>query len=119
MAGSLTSVIRDAIGDKPMTGIRLQLYWVENHGDVLVRAGATNARGTTNSPLLDASKLSAGTYKLVLHVGDYFASEQHPDAKRYLDVLPIVFVIDDASRHTQIDVAVTPNSYTVNHRQGG
>jgi 5-hydroxyisourate hydrolase/2-oxo-4-hydroxy-4-carboxy-5-ureidoimidazoline decarboxylase len=117
--GSLISFVRDTVGEKPMAGIRLQLYWVENHGDVLVRAGATNANGTTDTPLLESSKLSAGTYKLVLHVGDYFAGENHPDAKRYLDVLPVVFVVDDASARTRIDVDVTPASYTVRHTTHG
>ncbi len=119
MCGSLTTLIHDAAGGQPMAGIRVQLYWVENHGDVLVRAGATNARGTTDSPLLANSKLSAGTYKLLLHVGDYYAAQQHPDAKRYLDVLPIVFVVDDASTHTQIDVTVTPSTYIVAHQRHG
>lgn len=117
MAGSLTSIIHDAAGDRPMAGMRVQLYWVEHHNDVLVRAGATNAQGTTDTPLLDASRLSAGTYKLVLHVGDYFATQSHPDARRYLDVLPIVFVVDDASANTRIEVSVTPSSYTVRHHR--
>lgn len=118
MAGSITCFIHDAAGEKPMAAIRVQLYWVENHGDVLVRAGATNVRGTTDAPLLDAVKLSAGAYKLVLHVGDYYANQNHPDAKRYLDVLPIAFIVDDASVHTRIDVAVTPSTYTVKHVRG-
>jgi len=113
--GSLINFVRDASGDKPMAGMRLQLYWVEHHGDVLVRAGATNARGSTDAPLLEGSKLSAGTYKLVLHVGDYFANEGHADAKRYLDIVPVVFVVDDASARTRIDVELTPQSYAVRH----
>lgn len=115
MSAMLTARIFDATRGVPANGVRFQLYWVESHGDVLLRAGATNDQGTTDAPLLDPSKISAGSYKLVLHIGDYFESH-NGDAnpgRVFLDLLPVVFVIDDASQPTHVEVRVWPTGYHV------
>lgn len=109
---ALTANLTDALSNGPAVGVRMQIYWVETHGDVLLRAASTNARGTTDAPLVTGSKLSAGVYKLVLHAGDYF-HHTHPDCARCLDVMPIVFVIDDASAGRVVHVSLSPNAYTV------
>ncbi|MBC7785736.1 MAG: hydroxyisourate hydrolase [Burkholderiales bacterium] len=109
----LTASLYDAHANTPAAGVRYQLYWTEARGDVLLRAGATNRLGTTDTPLLDINKLSAGVYKLVIHLGDYYEHASIPDARHFLDVLPIVFVIDDARRSTRIAIRVTPTSYSV------
>jgi 5-hydroxyisourate hydrolase len=113
MPATLTAKIIDSATQRPAEGVRVQLYWVEAHGDVLLRAGSTNSDGTTPQPLLEASKMSAGTYKLVLHLGDYFELVHTDVPTRFLDVVPIVFVIDDASKHVSVHVRVAPTGYTV------
>jgi 5-hydroxyisourate hydrolase len=117
MSATLTTTVLDAARNAPAAGVRFQLYWVEPRGEVLLRAGATNAAGTTDAPLLDSAKLSAGSYKLVLHVGDYFASQsQHASPGHlFLDLLPVVFVIEDASSPTHVQISVSPTGYAV-HR---
>jgi 5-hydroxyisourate hydrolase len=113
MPATLTAKIFDSATQQPVAGVRMQLYWVEAHGEVLLRAASTNADGTTPQPLLEASKMSAGTYKLVLHLGDYFELTHADVPTRFLDIVPIVFVIDDASKHAALHVNVSPTRYAV------
>ncbi len=113
MSANLTTKIFDTARNVPAAGVRFQLYWVESRGDVLLRAGATNERGTTDAALLDPSKLSAGSYKLVLHIGDYFETHNTTAGRLFLDLLPVVFMIDDASQPTHVEVRVWPTGYNV------
>lgn len=112
MPGSLTAIVRDSLLGRPAAGLRVQAYWVEAAGDVLLRAASTNDHGTTAAPLVSGSKLSAGVYKLVLHAGDYL-QHTHPDVSRSLDVLPVVFVVDDASAGRQVTIDLSPDGYAV------
>jgi 5-hydroxyisourate hydrolase len=113
MPSTLTAQIFDETTGQPASGVRVQLYWVEARGDVLLRAGSTNDAGSTDQPLLDPTKMSAGTYKLVLHLGDYFERSANDVPVRFLDVVPVVFVIDDASRNAHVRVSVSPTTYQV------
>ncbi|HEY0008252.1 MAG TPA: hydroxyisourate hydrolase [Tepidisphaeraceae bacterium] len=112
MTSNLTLHVHDDRSNAPAAGLRFQLYWVEAAGDVLLRAGSTNARGTTAGALLDGPKMSAGIYRLVLHAGDYFDNNGGVE-RRFLDHLPITFVIDDASCETGLMVRLSPRGYAV------
>lgn len=112
MTSTLTISVHDDRFAAPAQGVRFQLYWVETDGDVLLRAGSTNAQGSTSGPLLDGPKMSAGVYRLVLHVGDYF-EQTGGVQRRFLDHLPVTFVIDDASCATDLKIHVQPGGYAV------
>ena len=76
-------------------------------------AGATtNAEGRTDSPLLEGGALTAGTYRLVFHVGEYFRSRGEPDAGRFLEKVPVVFVVDDPEGKYHVPLLVSPWSYS-------
>ncbi|HEX8340094.1 MAG TPA: hydroxyisourate hydrolase [Tepidisphaeraceae bacterium] len=113
MRATLTLQLTDASADAPASGVRFQLYWCEPAGDVLLRAGTTNADGSTVAPLLDASKFSAGTYKLVLHAGDYLARHADHAAQPCFEQVQAVFVIADAERPARVGVALSPARYSV------
>jgi hydroxyisourate hydrolase len=100
-AGKLSTHVLDTARGKPAAGVRVELYRVGAPGGAapLVEA-VTNADGRTPAPLLDGEDLTAGTYRLAFHVGDYFAAIGHGDAKRFLDVVPIVFVSMTRQRGT-------------------
>jgi 5-hydroxyisourate hydrolase len=108
----LSTHILDTASGKPAAGVRVQLFWVEPHSEVLLRATATNADGRTDGPMVEGERFSAGTYKLVFHIGDYFVEQGHADAKKFLDVIPIVFVVDDAARNYHVPLLVSPWSYS-------
>jgi 5-hydroxyisourate hydrolase len=111
MTATLTLSVTDETINRPAVGLRFQLYWVEGGDEILLRAGSTNDYGATSAPLLDGAKMSAGVYKLVLHAGDYF--DCPPGEGRVLDHVPVVFVIEDASRATELTVRLRPTGYAV------
>ena len=112
MTSAVTVHVSDTATGRPAVGLRMQVYWSEASGDVLLRAASTNADGTTATPMVAGAKLSAGVYKLVLHVGDY-AQHAWPEAARCLDVVPVVFTVDDATAGRRVDVTVGPAEYAV------
>ncbi|HEX8323180.1 MAG TPA: hydroxyisourate hydrolase [Tepidisphaeraceae bacterium] len=112
MPSALTAIIEDTLLGRRAAGLRLQVYWVEPQGDVLLKAASTNDDGTTALPLISGAKLSAGVYKIVLHAGDYF-QHAHPERARALDIVPVVFVIDDAAAGRQVRVELAPDRYSV------
>jgi hydroxyisourate hydrolase len=72
----------------------------------------TNTDGRTDSPLLEGGALTAGTYRLVFHVAEYFRSRGNPDAGRFLETVPVVFVVDDPAGKYHIPLLVSPWSYS-------
>ncbi|MCE9614423.1 MAG: hydroxyisourate hydrolase [Lentisphaerae bacterium] len=112
MSGKLTSHVLDTGRGRPAAGMAVQLWRVEPKGDVLVREAVTNADGRTDSPLVEGAAFAAGTYRLVFAVGDYFASQRDADARRFLDAVPLVFRVDDASRNYHVPLLVSPWSYS-------
>ncbi|MGN6628173.1 MAG: hydroxyisourate hydrolase [Tepidisphaeraceae bacterium] len=113
MHGKLTTTLVDALTGKPASGLRLQIYWMEPTGDVLLRTTTTTESGTTSKPLLESSQFSAGSYRLLLHVGDYFAAQLPSDAPRFFEQLPVHFVVADASTDVCLDIVVAPTTYSV------
>ena len=112
MDGSLSVVVQDEVAGCPAAGLRMQVYWVEPNGDVLLKAASTDTNGTTATPLVSGTRLSAGVYRLVLHIGDYL-QQTNWEVTRSVNVLPIVFVIDHASVGRQVRVSVCPSRYAV------
>jgi 5-hydroxyisourate hydrolase len=113
MTATLTATLHDAHHDRPAAGVRVQLYWIDTHGDVLLKSGCTNGDGTTDAPLLDTAKMSAGRYRLVVHAGDYFEESGLDHPRSFIDILPLAFVIEDASQPLHLSIRVTPTSYCV------
>jgi 5-hydroxyisourate hydrolase len=112
-AGKLTTHVLDTAHGKPAAGVRIELYRVGAPGGAapLVEA-VTNADGRTPAPLLAGEDLTAGTYRLSFHVGDYFCGAGHPDGRRFLDVVPVVFVVDDPAAGYHVPLLVSPWAYS-------
>ncbi len=111
MAKLSTHVLNTASGE-PAKHMRVQLFWVEPQHDVSIKGTVTNIDGRTDEPLLEGDRFGAGCYKLVFHVGDYFAEQNNPDAKKFLDKVSIVFVVDDATRNYHVPLLVSPWAYS-------
>jgi hydroxyisourate hydrolase len=115
MTGKLTTHVLDTSRGWPAAGMRVELYRVGAPGG----AGAaplavleTGPDGRAPAPLLEGDAMTAGTYRLAFHVGAYFASHRDPDARRFLDVVPIVFTIDDPTAHYHVPLLVSPWAYS-------
>jgi 5-hydroxyisourate hydrolase len=104
--GRLTTHVLDTANGKPGAAMALELFVLEGTQWKNVKAVQTNADGRTDAPLLEGDQFRAGTYQLVFHVGAYFRGAG------FLDLVPIRFVIKDASAHYHVPLLCSPWSYT-------
>jgi len=109
--GKLTTHVLDTARGVPASGMRIDLLGGENGATALLSV-STNADGRTDSPLLEGNALMAGTYQLVFHVADYFRRRGDPDAGRFLEHVPVAFVVDDPAGRYHVPLLVSPWSYS-------
>ena len=116
--GKLSTHVLDTTRGAPAAGMRIDV--LRKSGKAAASAGAsaalkhvtTNAGGRTDAPLLEGRELEAGTYELVFHVGEYFRARGERDAGRFLEDVPVLFVVDDAEAAYHVPLLVSPWSYS-------
>ena len=109
----LSTHVLDTVKGGPAAGMRIALHRIDAEGlPRHVKTVTTNADGRTDEPLLAGDALAAGTYRLVFHVGDYFAAAGSPDACRFLRDVPVEFGIDDPAASYHVPLLVSPWSYS-------
>jgi 5-hydroxyisourate hydrolase len=110
VSAGLTTHVLDVARGRPAAGVAIELW----RAGALVASAVTNADGRTDAPLLTA--LDAGVYELRFAVGPYFAALAGDGAPvgdpPFLDVVPVVFGVADASAHHHVPLLVTPWSYS-------
>lgn len=110
--GRLTTHVLDTASGIPASGVRIELLRGAGANAVPLASTATNAEGRTAAPLLAGSEMAVGRYTLLFHLGDYFRNRGNPDAGRFLDVIPIIFAIEDASAHYHVPLLASPWAYS-------
>jgi 5-hydroxyisourate hydrolase len=111
--GRLTTHVLDTARGKPAKGMRIELHRIEHGiGKRKIAEATTDDDGRTAQPLLVGDALTAGTYRLLFHVGDYFAATGSADARVFLDVVPILFRVEDASAKYHVPLLVSPWAYS-------
>ena len=108
MPGKLTTHVLDTAHGRPAAGVEVALYLEK----VLITKAVTNADGRCDAPLVQGEYFVSVVYHLEFAVGDYFAARGHPDAKRFLDVVPIVFRVDDPAKAYHVPLLVSPWAYS-------
>ncbi|MEP9352664.1 2-oxo-4-hydroxy-4-carboxy-5-ureidoimidazoline decarboxylase [Xanthobacter sp. KR7-65] len=115
LAGRLTTHVLDTSRGRPAEGMRLALHEVSGAlpcgtTQPLVEA-VTDAHGQTE-PLLSGAPLRIGRYELRFHVGEYFRRTGAVDRGfGFLDVVPVVFCIDEPTGDYHVPLTVTPFAY--------
>jgi hydroxyisourate hydrolase len=108
MKGALSTHVLDQAHGKPAVGVRVKLY----RGSELLADTTTNSDGRTDAPLLSGAAFTPGTYRIEFSVGDYFASLNVADAKKFLDVVPLVFVATDPAAGYHVPLLCSPWAYS-------
>jgi 5-hydroxyisourate hydrolase len=108
MTGKLTTHVLDTANGCPAAGLAVTLY----RGADRVAGGVTNSDGRLDAPLLAGGSFPPGEYRLEFAVGDYFTARGHGDAKKFLNVVPIVFTVQDAAQNYHVPLLVSPWSYS-------
>ena len=111
--GRLSTHVLDTEAGLPAGGMAYDLFVRDGDGWRHVTAGATNAQGRTDHPLLSDIDLTPARYRLQFQVGDYYrrrgAGLVEP---AFLDVVPIEFGVADPGRHYHVPLLCTQWSYS-------
>ena len=111
--GRLTTHVLDTASGRPAAGVRITLHRNLGERYALVRDALTNGDGRCDEPLLEGPALTAGRYRLVFAVGEYFAKQgvALPDPP-FVDEVVLDFGIADAAAHYHVPLLVSPWSYS-------
>src|SRR5262245_10297004 len=113
MPAKLSTHVLDTSQGGPAEGMQIELWSLAQTRPKLLKAVRTNADGRTDSPLLSAEEMAAGSYELVFYVGDYFAKKLPAAPKvRFLDRVPVRFGIADANASYHVPLLVSPWAYS-------
>jgi 5-hydroxyisourate hydrolase len=101
---TLTTHVLDTMRGRPAAGVKIELWSLDKKA--LLQTVQTNSDGRTDAPLLEGNSMAAGNYELIFFVGDYFGE------KKFLDCVPVRFVISDSNAKYHVPLLVSPWSYT-------
>jgi 5-hydroxyisourate hydrolase len=101
---TLTTHVLDVTRGCPARGMKIELWLLDP--SKLLKTVQTNSDGRVDAPLLDENAMAVGAYELVFYVGDYFGE------KRFLDRVPVRFIISDASAKYHVPLLVSPWAYS-------
>ena len=104
MSGLTTHVLDIAHG-RPGADVTVELW--SGDGRRLTVA-VTNAHGRTDAPLLDGAALAAGPYRLVFHLGSYFA---RLGVRSFFDRVEVRFRVTGAE-HYHVPLLAAPWGYS-------
>ena len=100
----LTTHVLDTMRGIPAAGMTIELRSVDQ--SKMLKTVQTNSDGRTDAPLLAGHEMTAGNYELIFHVGDYFGE------RRFLDRVPVRFVVSDATAKHHVPLLVSPWAYS-------
>ena len=100
----LTTHVLDTMRGQPAAGVTIELWSLDR--SKMLKTVQTNSDGRTDAPLLSGNEMTAGNYELIFFVGDYFGE------RRFLDRVPVRFVISDAEAKYHVPLLVSPWSYS-------
>jgi 5-hydroxyisourate hydrolase len=101
---ALTTHVLDTARGCPAAKMTIELWSTDK--SKLLKTVQTNSDGRTDAPLLAENEMVAGSYELVFYVGDYF------NERKFLDRVPVRFVISDAAAKYHVPLLVSPWAYS-------
>lgn len=109
MAGRLTTHVLDVAAGHPAAGLVIELWRLDEAPRKLTTV-TTNADGRVDSALLEGPDLTAATYELRFHAGDYLKTRSGGPA--FLDVIPIRFSVSAPDEHYHVPLLLAPYGYS-------
>ena len=111
--GHLSTHVLDTAHGCPAAGMAVTLQRVEAAGPVTLKQLTLNADGRADGPLLSATEMATGCYRLLFAVAAYFRARgvALPEPP-FIDVVQLDFGIADASAAHHVPLLVSPWSYS-------
>lgn len=112
--GHLSTHVLDLMHGCPAAGMRVTLQAIDGPEARTIKTLNLNADGRTDGgPLLDASAMAVGRYRLVFSVARYFRERGvNLPEPAFVDEVPIEFGIADAAGHYHVPLLVSPWAYS-------
>ena len=108
----LTTHVLDVYSGKPGSGIKVDLYQIQNNKREQLSSVILNSDGRADKPLIEGSNFKEGQYELVFFVGDYFKKITEIPKIPFLDDVVVKFGISNAKEHYHVPLLVSPWSYS-------
>ncbi|WP_240127211.1 hydroxyisourate hydrolase [Thermomonas alba] len=110
----LSTHVLDTMHGCPAAGMAVSLFATCAGEPRLIKRVVLNADGRNpDGPLLATGELSAGTYRLVFEVADYFRFRQVAlPQPPFLDRVALDFGVADPQAHYHVPLLVSPWSYS-------
>ena len=111
--GHLSTHVLDTAHGCPAAGMKVTLQRIEGGEARTLKALALNADGRAEGPLLDATEMAVGRYRLLFEVAPYFRARgvRLPEPA-FIDLVQLDFGIADAAGHYHVPLLVSPFSYS-------
>ena len=112
--GHLSTHVLDTMNGCPAAGMKVTLQRLEAGQAVTIRSVTLDADGRNpTGPLLGASTMAAGRYRLLFEVAPYFRARgvELPEPA-FIDTVNVDFGIADAAGHYHVPLLVSPWSYS-------
>ena len=111
--GHLSTHVLDTAHGCPAAGMAVTLQRLDAGVAATLRRLTLNADGRADGPLLDATTMAVGHYRLVFEVAPYFRARGTNMAEPpFIDLVQIDFGIADAAGHYHVPLLVSPWSYS-------
>ena len=110
--GKLSTHVLNTAEGKPAAGMKIELSIQQGNTWQQICEVKTDADGRTDAPLLQGDTMRAGTFRLLFHVGEYFASRSSASAGSFLSLVPIEFIVSDPSQNYHVPLLVAPYGYS-------
>jgi 5-hydroxyisourate hydrolase len=111
--GHLSTHVLDTANGCPAAGMKVTLQRLDHDQAHTLQALTLNDDGRADAPLLDATTMAVGRYRLVFEVADYFRARGAVLADPpFIDVVTLDFGISDAAGHYHVPLLATPWSYS-------
>lgn len=112
--GHLSTHVLDTMNGCPAAGMKVTLQRLDGTQATTIKTLTLNHDGRNDGgPLLDASTMATGRYRLLFEVGPYFRSRgvALPEPA-FVETVPIDFGIADAAGHYHVPLLVSPWAYS-------
>ena len=112
MNGYLTTHVLDTAQGRPVAGLKIELFQIEDENRRLLKTLFTNDDGRTDEQILPEAEFSTGEYELMFYTGEYLGASGAPaEEPRFLDIIPIRFGMSERS-HYHVPLLLSPFGYS-------
>ncbi len=111
--GHLSTHVLDTANGRPAAGMQVALQQLQGGQMVTIKSLTLNHDGRADGPLLSATEMATGRWRLLFEVAPYFRSlgVQLPEPP-FIDTVQLDFGIADAAGHYHVPLLVSPYSYS-------